>query len=1477
MEPECKIIVFVVISSILSLSFVQTVRVKRTSAVSTNTLDLSRYHNYTLMHKLFTSLERDYPDLARLYSIGKSVQNRELFVLRVSSGMSSVPKTTLEQSSSLKFPLNGKPMFKYVANMHGNEAIGRELVVTLAQYLTSNFGKDDRVTRLVTETDIWLMPSLNPDGFETATEGECDAMGYSWGPPKVTGRENANKEDLNRNFPDQFHDKMDEVSLLQNREPETLAAMKWIRANPFVLSGNLHGGSVVASYPFDDSPQGYKNNKQFYSAAPDDKLFRVLATIYASNHNTMKKGMVCPGDNFPNGITNGAHWYDVPGGMEDFNYIHSSCFEITMELSCCKYPKAEKLADEWQLNKESLLSFMEATHLGATGKIVDAVSKEPIDKAVIEIEGIDHNVTTTILGQYWRPLAPGHYRVRAYKDGYKASEYFDINVDINDWKEHRVQIRDIDLTSEDAISSSNVPVNGKSLDKVSNPDSFLEPPEFKETRELRPDGFLEPPEFIYHHFGEMKRKMAYYAFHYPNIAKMYSIGQSVQGRELLVIEITDNPGIHEPLEPEFKYIGNMHGNEAVGREMLILLIQYLCEEYGRNERITNLINSTRIHIMPSMNPDGFEMAREGDSRGYQGRENYNSKDLNRGFPSRLDEGSSIFSRAKSHTRPKFSLPASFDTSGREPEVEAVMKWSSSIPFVLSANLHGGSLVANYPFDNNDESNRHYSPAADDAEFQQVSKVYSNAHKKMHLGHPCPNERERFKDGITNGARWYVLKGGMQDWNYWYTNDFEITLELGCVKYPPHSQLSMYWSDNKEALLAFIEQVHTGIKGMVLDSRNEHQLGANATITVDGIDHDIVSGPSGDYFRLLTPGTYTVSAKKDGYEPTTIENVVITNPHVNTTIRQIEAKVVNFSLPLDVTQEWSSKKDFGISENLDSHYKTNQEILETIANLENKYPNLVEAHMNEAEWSTHIPAIQMQADEGTGSEEKINIGLFGGIYGSQPIGREMLLRLARHLAEGHNRGNDEITKLFNRTNIFIFPMIDLNGFSHSKMGDCSSPPSKKIPDVIGSKFTPSDDAKESYPEVRALKTAIQNYNIKVGLSVEGRGVFVRIPWDDPKSHPYETIPLNAEMSFKTLAQSYFDVHEEMRKGISCTGSNEPAGVKSGSEVSTDYHNTLLDYAYSHQASLFISAHLSCCDYPHEREVPKLWMKNLDPLMSFLNTASQGFFGQIMDIHQQPLSNAILSINGDEQIIRLSPEGKFVAILPPGKYRWKISLPDYDTKIFDIDVRAREMQRTNVVLDSLDAQENLKYHNEGEIGAFLTAMKQTYPGKARTYPIGETVNKKPLLAIELSDDLDTSHLQPAIQVIAGVHGNEVVSTEILLRLANFLLSHHKLDDEINRILRAFSIHILPSLNRDGIVQAKRGNCSSLAGMLNAHAVDLENDFPQVGNAVETKSEAETESVKKWMDEKQFILSLDLGGKDENIHIPSIHGEDSSAEQR
>jgi carboxypeptidase D len=63
------------------------------------------------------------------------------------------------------------------------------------------------------------------------------------------------------------------------------------------------------------------------------------------------------------------------------------------------------------------------------------------------------------------------------------------------------------------------------------------------------DGFVRDPGFKYHHYDDMKTFLAFYAHTYPNLTRLYSIGKSVNDRDLWVLEISDNPGIHEPLEP----------------------------------------------------------------------------------------------------------------------------------------------------------------------------------------------------------------------------------------------------------------------------------------------------------------------------------------------------------------------------------------------------------------------------------------------------------------------------------------------------------------------------------------------------------------------------------------------------------------------------------------------------------------------------------------------------------------------------------------------------------------------------------------------------------------------------------------------------------------------------------------------------------------------------------------------------------------
>ena len=362
---------------------------------------------------------------------------------------------------------------------------------------------------------------------------------------------------------------------------------------------------------------------------------------------------------------------------------------------------------------------------------------------------------------------------------------------------------------------------------------------------------VKPLAFVHHSDEAMYSFLSGIAAKYPHITRLYTIGRSINGALLSVIEISDNPGTHEPGEPEFKYIANMHGNEVTGRETLLHLIYALCAEYGKDDRITKLVDTTRIHIMPTMNPDGYKEAMLGDVQRTVGRTNAHKMDLNRNFPDRFP------SRTQPH---------------REPETRAVMTWIEEYPFVLSANLHNGALVANYPFDNSLSGRSKSTKCPDNDIFKQLASAYSQAHPTMHLGHPCPGDRSGFEGGITNGAAWYSVDGGMQDYNYLHTNCFEITVEQGCMKYPYARKLEDIWRSNREPLLAYIEEVHKGVKGFVRDSAD---VGIpNATIEVVGRDHSIRSAADGDFWRLLIPGEYTLAVSAKGYHDATVEVTVV---------------------------------------------------------------------------------------------------------------------------------------------------------------------------------------------------------------------------------------------------------------------------------------------------------------------------------------------------------------------------------------------------------------------------------------------------------------------------------------------------------------------------------------------------------------------------------------------------------------------------
>ncbi|XP_048604388.1 carboxypeptidase SOL1 isoform X2 [Brassica napus] len=317
------------------------------------------------------------------------------------------------------------------------------------------------------------------------------------------------------------------------------------------------------------------------------------------------------------------------------------------------------------------------------------------------------------------------------------------------------------------------------------------------------------------------------------LERAFSIGKSVNGFALWVIEISDKPGEIEA-EPAFKYIGNVHGDEPVGRELLLRLANWICDNYEKDPLAKLIVENVHLHILPSLNPDGFSVRR---------RNNANNVDLNRDFPDQF-------------------FPINEDLSLRQPETTAIMNWLREIRFTASATLHGGALVANFPWDGTEDKRKYYYGCPDDQTFRFLARLYSKSHRNMSFS-------IEFEDGITNGASWYPIYGGMQDWNYIHGGCFELTLEISDNKWPRASELPTIWEYNRKSMLKLVASlVKTGVHGRIFSLDQGKPL--PGLVVVKGINYTVKAHQAyADYHRLLEPGKiYEVTASSPGYKPKT---------------------------------------------------------------------------------------------------------------------------------------------------------------------------------------------------------------------------------------------------------------------------------------------------------------------------------------------------------------------------------------------------------------------------------------------------------------------------------------------------------------------------------------------------------------------------------------------------------------------------------
>ena len=102
---------------------------------------------------------------------------------------------------------------------------------------------------------------------------------------------------------------------------------------------------------------------------------------------------------------------------------------------------------------------------------------------------------------------------------------------------------------------------------------------------------------------------------YPMLtSERQSIGQSIDGRDLWMMKISDNPWMDED-EPELFINALIHAREPMGLEATLLFMAHLCENYGSDPEVTELVDGREFYFVPVVNPDGYERNRQTNPNG----------------------------------------------------------------------------------------------------------------------------------------------------------------------------------------------------------------------------------------------------------------------------------------------------------------------------------------------------------------------------------------------------------------------------------------------------------------------------------------------------------------------------------------------------------------------------------------------------------------------------------------------------------------------------------------------------------------------------------------------------------------------------------------------------------------------------------------------------------------------------------------------
>ncbi len=280
------------------------------------------YPDYPSISSELENLNHTYPKICALHSLGTTYEGRTIWALKISDNA---------------WKEENEPEVLIMGGHHAKELISAIIPLKFAEFLAENYSTNITIRNIVDSNEIWIVPLVNPDGYEYAWEGHTEWR-KNRRPIDANGDEIG--VDLNRNYGHRWgeqgasHDPNSDIYCgpYPFSENETRAIRDLVLSHNFTFSVSFHSYGQIIYHPWGNSID---------PEPVDYELMEAIGNNMAHYNNYT--------------VMEGKDKYVTTGDSDDWIYANTTCLPFTIEVGKEFIPPPNEINSIFERNRDALL------------------------------------------------------------------------------------------------------------------------------------------------------------------------------------------------------------------------------------------------------------------------------------------------------------------------------------------------------------------------------------------------------------------------------------------------------------------------------------------------------------------------------------------------------------------------------------------------------------------------------------------------------------------------------------------------------------------------------------------------------------------------------------------------------------------------------------------------------------------------------------------------------------------------------------------------------------------------------------------------------------------------------------------------------------------------------------------------------------------------------------------------------------------